>query len=49
MERWTSIGASFSMHRRTGDITVFSVGGFDGFALDGDFRLDGLGSVGIRS
>ena len=29
----------------TGDITAFRVGGFDGFALDGDFRLDGLGSV----
>jgi len=30
----------------TGDITAFRVGGFDGFALDGDFRLDGVGSVG---
>jgi hypothetical protein len=30
----------------TGDITAFRVSGFDGFALDGDFSLDGLGSVG---
>jgi hypothetical protein len=30
----------------TGEITAFRVAGFDGFALDGDFRLDGLGDVG---
>ena len=30
----------------TGEITAFRVGGFGGFALDGDFRLDGVGSVG---
>jgi hypothetical protein len=30
----------------TGAITAFRAGGFDGFALNGDFRLDGLGSVG---
>ena len=29
-----------------GDITALRVGGFDGFALDGDYRLDGLGNVG---
>ena len=30
----------------TGEITALRVGGFDGFALDGDFRLDGVGDVG---
>lgn len=30
----------------TGDITGFRIGGFQGFGLDGDFSLDGLGSVG---
>lgn len=30
----------------TGEIIAFRVGGFDGFALDGDFRLDGVGDVG---
>ena len=30
----------------TGEITALRVGGFDGFALDGDFRTDGLGDVG---
>jgi hypothetical protein len=29
-----------------GDITAFRLGRFGGFALDADFRLDGLGSVG---
>jgi hypothetical protein len=30
----------------TGEITALRLGGFDGFALDGDFRLDGVGDVG---
>jgi hypothetical protein len=29
----------------TGEITAFRVGGFDAFALDGDWRIDGLGTV----
>jgi hypothetical protein len=30
----------------TGEIVALRVDGFSGFALDGDFRLDGLGDVG---
>lgn len=30
----------------TGDITMFRIGEFDGFALDGDYRTDGLGTEG---
>lgn len=29
----------------TGQITAFRIGGFDSFALDGDWRIDGLGTV----
>lgn len=29
----------------TGEITAFRVGGFGSFSLDGDWRIDGLGSV----
>lgn len=39
---WRIVSSDLS----TGRLTAFRVIGFDGYALDGDFRVDGVGTIG---